>query len=159
MYLHYISLLHKRGFFSLVYPSQQALSNANYLDHKPHNEDWIKVWRRLCKSILNTTNMKEGLAYWSDREPIIIIGEGNGNPLQCSCLENPRDGGTWWAAIYGVAQSRTRLKRLSSSSSSNNYPKVGYSVVRNQKFYLQKPSIQPSKLQMAFYFSKLLPWS
>ena len=46
------------------------------------------------------------------------IGEGNGNPLQCSCLENPRDGGAWWAAIYGVAQSRTRLKRLSSSSSS-----------------------------------------
>ena len=46
------------------------------------------------------------------------IGEGNGNPLQCSCLENPRDGRAWWAAVYGVAQSRTRLKRLSSSSSS-----------------------------------------
>ena len=46
------------------------------------------------------------------------IGEGSGNPLQCSCLENPRDGGAWWAAVYGVAQSRTRLKRLSSSSSS-----------------------------------------
>ena len=45
------------------------------------------------------------------------IGEGNGNPLQCSRLENPRDGGAWWAAVYGVAQSRTRLKRLSSSSS------------------------------------------
>ena len=44
------------------------------------------------------------------------IGEGNGNPLQCSCLENPRDGGAWWASIYGVAQSRTRLKWLSSSS-------------------------------------------
>ena len=44
-------------------------------------------------------------------------GEGNGNPLQCSCLENPGDGGAWWAAVYGVAQSRTRLKRLSSSSS------------------------------------------
>ena len=43
-------------------------------------------------------------------------GEGNGNPLQCSCLENPRDGRAWWAAVYGVAQSRTRLKRLSSSS-------------------------------------------
>ena len=43
------------------------------------------------------------------------IGEGNGNPLQCSCLENPRDGGAWWAAVYGVPQSRTRLKRLSSS--------------------------------------------
>ena len=47
-------------------------------------------------------------------------GEGNGTPLQCSCLENPRDGGAWWAAIYGVAQSRTRLKRLSSSSSSSS---------------------------------------
>ena len=40
------------------------------------------------------------------------IGEGNGNPLQCSCLENPRDGGAWWAAVYGVAQSRTRLRNL-----------------------------------------------
>ena len=45
------------------------------------------------------------------------IGEGNGNPLQCSCLENSRDGGAWWAAVHGVAQSRTRLKWLSSSSS------------------------------------------
>ena len=44
------------------------------------------------------------------------IGEGNGNPLQCSCLENPKDGGAWWTAVYGVAQSRTPLKRLSSSS-------------------------------------------
>ena len=44
------------------------------------------------------------------------IGEGNGNPLQCSCLENPRDGEAWWAAVCGVAQSQTRLKRLSSSS-------------------------------------------
>ena len=44
------------------------------------------------------------------------IGEGNGNELQCSCLENPRDGEAWWAAVYGVTQSRTRLKRLSSSS-------------------------------------------
>ena len=46
------------------------------------------------------------------------IGEGNGNPLQCSCLEKPRDGGAWWAAVYGVTQSHTQLKRLSSSSSS-----------------------------------------
>ena len=45
------------------------------------------------------------------------IGEGNGNPLQCSCLENPRDGGAWWAAVYGITQSQRRLKRLSSSSS------------------------------------------
>ena len=48
-----------------------------------------------------------------------IFGEGNANPLQCSCLENPRDRGAWWAAIYGVTQSWTWLKRLSSSSSSN----------------------------------------
>ena len=49
--------------------------------------------------------------------PFSCIGEGNGNPLQCSCLENPTDGGAWWAAVCGVAQSRTWLKWLSSSSS------------------------------------------
>ena len=56
-----------------------------------------------------------------------------GKPLQCSCLENPRDGGAWWAAVYGVAQSRTQLKRLSSSSSS----RVGKRVqerVKGKKF-------------------------
>ena len=47
-----------------------------------------------------------------------FIGGGNGSPLQYSCLENPRDGGAWWAAVYGVTQSRTQLKRLSSSTSS-----------------------------------------
>ena len=51
------------------------------------------------------------------RFSLSCIGEGNGNPLQCSCLENPRDGGAWWAAVYRVTQSRTRLKWLSSSSS------------------------------------------
>ena len=69
------------------------------------------------------------------------IGEGNGNPLQCSCLENPRNRGAWWAAVYGVAQSWTRLTRLSRSSSSPHLgswvavpgnpafagPKLGYS--------------------------------
>ena len=50
------------------------------------------------------------------------IGEGNGNPLQCSCLENPRDGGAWWAAVCGVVQSWTPLKRLSSSSVSRQNP-------------------------------------
>ena len=60
------------------------------------------------------------------------LGEGNGNPLQRSCLENPRDGEAWWAAVYGVAQSRTRLKRLSSSSSSgssNGKADIGDSLV------------------------------
>ena len=56
------------------------------------------------------------------------FGEGNGNPLQCSCLENSRDGGAWWAAVSGVAQSRTRLKRLSSvraEISTLNWIKLG----------------------------------
>ena len=57
-------------------------------------------------------------ATWMDLEMVIISGEGKGNPLQCSCLENRRDRGARWAAVYGVAQSQTRLKRLGSSSSS-----------------------------------------
>ena len=52
------------------------------------------------------------------------IGEGNGNPLQCSCLENPRDWRAWWAAVYGIAQSQTRLKWLSSSSSNQDLGKA-----------------------------------
>ena len=62
------------------------------------------------------------------------IGEGNGTPLQCSCLENPRDGGAWWPAVYGVAQSRTCLKRLSSSSSrlgEGNGTSLQYSCLEN----------------------------
>src|SRR5574341_973499 len=51
------------------------------------------------------------------RFSLSCIGEGNGNPLQCSCLENPRDGGAWWASVCGVTQSQIRLKQLSSSSS------------------------------------------
>ena len=62
------------------------------------------------------------------------IGEGNGSPLQCSCLENPRDGGAWWAALSGVAQSRIRLMRLSSSSSSSSNALMSFpggSAVKN----------------------------
>ena len=59
--------------------------------------------------------------YYKDGVLLNSIREGNGNPLQCSCLEDPRDGGAWWAAVYGVTQSRTRLKRLSSSSSMECY--------------------------------------
>ena len=63
---------------------------------------------------------------WVTSLSLSCIAEGNGNPLQCSCLENPRDGGAWWAAVYGVAQSWTRLKWLSSSSSSSLAVTVGY---------------------------------
>ena len=57
------------------------------------------------------------------------IGEGNGNPLQCSCLENPRDRGAWWAAVYRVAQSQTRLKLPSSSSSNIDGKKIQVSAI------------------------------
>ena len=63
------------------------------------------------------------------------IGEGNGNPLQCSCLENPRDGGAWWAAVYGVAQSRTWLKRLSSSSSRRGFAGLFSIVFKSHLFF------------------------
>ena len=59
--------------------------------------------------------------------PLSCIGEGNGNLLQCSCLENPRDAGARWAPVYGVTQSRTRLKRLSSSSSICDVKKLHHS--------------------------------
>ena len=61
------------------------------------------------------------------------IGEGNGNPLQCSCLEHPRDWGAWWAAVYGVAQSRTRLKKFSSSSSNSSLEEKCSWLTRNQR--------------------------
>ena len=67
-----------------------------------------------CKKKKNNNSVTRSISkVWSS-------GEGSGNPLQCSCLENARDGGAWWATVYGVAQSRPRLKRLSSSSSTIN---------------------------------------
>ena len=73
------------------------------------------------------------------------VGEGNGNPLQCSCLENPRDGGAWWAAIHGVTQSQTWLKRLSSSSNSRRHQGYGENVRFLRKFL---------SAQLLFYFRK-----
>ena len=87
----------------------------------PHSStlDWKIPWKegpgRLQSVGLEELDMTERLHFYFS---LSCIGEGNGNPLQCSCLENPRDGGAWWAAVYGVAQSRTQLKWLSSSSSS-----------------------------------------
>ena len=97
--------------------------------------------------------------------PLSCIGEGNGNPLQCSCLENPRDGGAWWAALYGVAKSWTRLKQLSSSSSSITLT-VGFDMENLWKAHLPQATLtwwgQPPNLCLlwilwglgfrAFYF-------
>ena len=66
------------------------------------------------------------------------IGEGNGNPLQCSCLENPRDGEAWWAAVYGVAQSRTQLKWLSSRRVTKVYYNSFLSTVNKGKGYSKR---------------------
>ena len=70
---------------------------------------WMEEPGRLQLWGCEESDMTERLFYFS----LSCIGEGNGNPLQCPCLENPRDSRAWWAAVYGVAQSRTRLKRLS----------------------------------------------
>ena len=85
------------------------------------------------------------------------IGEGNGNPLQCSYLENPRDGGAWWAAVYGVTQSRTRLKRLSSSSSIQRF-KNEIDMLQVELLALEKEKIQLPKevevhLLLLWFFS------
>ena len=95
---------------------------------------YIHIWRRqwhpttvLLPGISHGWRSLVGCSPWGCKESdttewlhfdfsLSCIGEGNSNPLQCSCLENPRDGGAWWAAVYGVTQSRTQLKRLSSSS-------------------------------------------
>ena len=86
---------------------------------------------------------------------VSCIEEGNGNPLQCSCLENPRDEGAWWAAVSGVAQSRTRLKRLSSSRETENKGE------NERKRDLQTVTITLEKA-MALHYSTLawkIPWT
>ena len=85
----------------------------------PHSSTlaWKIPWREEPGRLQSVGSLEldrtEGLHFHFS---LSCTGEGNGNPLQCSCLENPRDGEAWWAAVYGVAQSRTQLKRLSSSS-------------------------------------------
>ena len=77
-------------------------------------KDWASLVAQIKNQPANAGDARDvGLIPELGRSP----GEGNGNPLQCSCLENPRDGGAGWAAVSGVTQSRTRLKRLSSNSS------------------------------------------
>ena len=82
------------------------------------------------------------------------IGEGNGNPLQCSCLENPRDGRAWWAAVYGVAQSRTPLKRLSSSSSYIFYLLCTTTLLICSKYYCYD-HLSGNKLRLSAQFLKI----
>ena len=131
---------------------------AYFAEHDDFKIYWLcSTWRRqwhptpvLLPGKSHGRRSLEGCSPWGLKESdmterlhfhfsLSCIGEGNGNPLQCSCLENPRDGGAWWAALYGVAQNWTRLKWLSSSSSSstcqvsllrlNNIPLCLYATV------------------------------
>ena len=81
----------------------------------PHSSAlaWKILWTEEPGGLQSMGSLRVGHD-WVASLSLSCIGEGNGNPLQCSCLENPRDGGAWWAAVYGVTQSQTRLKRLSS---------------------------------------------
>ena len=80
---------------------------------------WKIPWTEEPGGLQSTGSLGVGHERLHFHFSLSCLGEGNGNSLQCSCLDNPRDGGAWWAAVYGVAQNRTRLKRLSSSSSSS----------------------------------------
>ena len=100
--------------FSLMHWRRKWQPTPVFLSGKSHGQKSLVGCSPWGRKELDTT---ERLHFHFS---LSCIGEGNGNPLQCSCLENPRDGGAWWAAVCGVAQSRTRLKRLSSSSSSSS---------------------------------------
>ena len=97
----------------LIYISEKAMApHSSTLAWKiPWTEEPGRLWGREESDTTERLHFQFSLS---------CTGEGNGNPLQCSCLENPRYRGAGWAAIYGVTQSRTRLKRLSRSSSSSN---------------------------------------
>ena len=85
----------------------------------PHSSTlaWKIPWMEEPGGLQSMGSLRSDTTEWLHFHfSLSCIGEGNGNLLQCSCLENPRDGGAWWAAVYGVTQSRTRLKRFSSNS-------------------------------------------
>ena len=104
-----------------------------------------------------------GVGYdWATSLSLSCIGEGNGNPLQSSCLESPRDRGAWWAAVYGVTQSRTRLKWLSSSSSKIQTHTEGRGKKRTGLWRKQSTNQRKSHLQTkekGFRKTLLTPWS
>ena len=113
---------------------------------------WRVLWTEEPGGLLSMGSHRVG-HNWSNLACMhAYIGEGNGDPLQYSCLENPRDGGAWWAAAYGVTQSQTQLKRLSSSSSSSKSEDLKWI---NNDYKSNSPSYGKSK-KVAWLF--LAPW-
>ena len=90
------------------------ISHYTYLKNANKNHRVIPLWA--WQKGYNERGMLDFVSFIASWTFIKPLWEGNGNPLQCSCLENPRDGGAWWAAVYGVAQSWTRLKWLRSKT-------------------------------------------
>ena len=127
----------------------------------PHSSTlaWKTPWTEELGGLQSMGSRRVGHD-WATSLSLSCIGEGNGNPLQCSCLENPRDGGAWWAAVSGVAQSRIRLKRLSSSSSILQL--VAYLCVTTLRYWC-KPKHRWKKLQsesswLKCFFFFLIYW-
>ena len=102
----------------MLYVSYMSINMEKKKAMAPHSSTlaWKIPWTEEPGRLQSMGSPKVGRD-WVTSLSLSCTGEGNGNPLQCSCLENPSDGGVWWAAVYRVAQSRTRLKWLSSSSS------------------------------------------
>ena len=139
------------------------LSGGNFTNYKVLTSSWRRQWQPTPVLLPGKSHGRRslvGCSPWGHEEldmtkwlhfhfSLSCIGEGNDKLLQCSCLENPRDEGAWWAAVYGVAQSWTRLKRLSSSS--NNV----ILVVQNLLILLK---IFPKRVDIA-QLSKIYPLS
>jgi len=133
-----------------VYPcvSFLSLTRVFLLFTSRYTNKWRRQWHPTPVLLLGKSHGRRslvGCSPWGREESyttaqidfhfsLSCIGEGNGNPLQCSCLENPREGGAWWAAVYGVAQSHTRLKWLSSSSSSSILINIANNVKVDSKY-------------------------
>ena len=116
------AMVHLHNGIILSYKKEHIWVDSNYLDEPgAYYTEWSVSERERQIPYINT-----------------YIGEGNGNPLQYSCLENPVDRGAWWAAVCGVSQSQTWLKQLSSSSSSNTH-------IWNLERWYQKSYMQGSK--------------
>ena len=110
-------------FTEALFPVEWEMRKAMVKDYDvamaPHSSTpaWKIPWMEEPGRLQSMGSLRDGYNWATS---LSRIGEGNGSPLQCSCLENPRDRGAWWAAICGVTQSRARLKWLSSSSSSTS---------------------------------------